>query len=117
MATKNSRRIEANRKNSKLSTGPRTEAGKSISSMNARKHGMRAQSPTLPHENPYYATERADDWVGHYEPQSPGARHLVNACVAATLLFDRIGRYHAAVLSQQIFDAEDAYDRARNVDS
>jgi hypothetical protein len=38
MAT--ARQIEANRKNAKRSTGPRTAAGKSISSGNALRHGL-----------------------------------------------------------------------------
>ena len=38
MAT--ARQIEANRRNAKRSTGPQTEAGKSISSCNALRHGL-----------------------------------------------------------------------------
>lgn len=39
--------IEANRRNAKLSTGPRTEKGKQASRMNALKHGLTAQQVTL----------------------------------------------------------------------
>lgn len=38
MASK--RQIEANRKNAKQSTGPRTDAGKARASRNARRHGL-----------------------------------------------------------------------------
>ena len=34
------RKIEANRRNARLSTGPRTEAGKNRSRYNAIKHGI-----------------------------------------------------------------------------
>ena len=34
------RKIAANRKNAKKSTGPRTEAGRAISRQNARRHGL-----------------------------------------------------------------------------
>lgn len=34
-----------------LSTGPKTEKGKSVSRMNAFKHGLRATIEVLPHES------------------------------------------------------------------
>jgi hypothetical protein len=39
--------IEANRRNAQLSTGPRTERGRRISSMNALRHGLTAQHVTV----------------------------------------------------------------------
>src|SRR5215472_8773105 len=39
--------IEANRRNARLSTGPRTAQGRRISSMNALKHGLTAQHVTV----------------------------------------------------------------------
>jgi len=39
--------IEANRRNARLSTGPRSPDGKRISRMNALKHGLTAQQVTL----------------------------------------------------------------------
>src|SRR5438270_10788220 len=110
-------RARINQQNAARSTGPRSVAGKSISSMNALKHGLRADSPALPGENPLLAAQRADAWDRYYRPASPAAQHLVNACVAATLLFDRTVRYHAAVLARQVRDKEYQYDRANKVDS
>src|SRR6266481_3657693 len=40
------RKVEANRKNSKKSTGPKTSVGKAISSWNSMRHGL--LSKTLP---------------------------------------------------------------------
>src|SRR5438874_6462175 len=117
MSGKNSKRVKANRMNSKRSTGPRSERGKSVSSMNALKHGLRADSPALPNENPHIAAQRAHAWHAYYRPASPGAQHLVNECVRATLLSDRIDRYHGAALSEQIRGAEYAYDRRTGVDA
>lgn len=45
----------ANRLNAAASTGPRTEEGKSVSAMNALKHGLTAKAPVLP-------TEDADEY-------------------------------------------------------
>lgn len=39
--------IEANRRNARLSTGPRTERGRRVSSMNALRHGLTAQHVTV----------------------------------------------------------------------
>ena len=39
--------IEANRRNARLSTGPRTEQGKRSSRMNALRHGLTAQHVTV----------------------------------------------------------------------
>ena len=39
--------IEANRRNARLSTGPRTEQGRRASSMNALRHGLTAQHVTV----------------------------------------------------------------------
>ena len=43
--------ITANIANSQHSTGPRTEAGKAVSSQNALKHGLTAQTVLLPGED------------------------------------------------------------------
>jgi hypothetical protein len=39
--------IEANRRNARLSTGPRTERGRQVSSKNALRHGLTAQHVTV----------------------------------------------------------------------
>jgi hypothetical protein len=39
--------IEANRRNARLSTGPRTEEGRRVSRMNALRHGLTAQHVTV----------------------------------------------------------------------
>jgi hypothetical protein len=45
-----SARVEANRQNAQSSSGPRTEAGKQKSSLNAIKHGLTGQTLLLPAE-------------------------------------------------------------------
>lgn len=44
------RKIEANRQNAKLSTGPKTEEGKAASSQNARKHGLSGRALYVPED-------------------------------------------------------------------
>ncbi len=45
-------RATINRQNAQHSTGPRTEAGKRRSSLNALQHGLTATSAVLPSEDP-----------------------------------------------------------------
>ena len=52
--------INANRQNSRKSTGPRTEAGRNRSRFNAVKHGFRAEKAILPDEDPAALQERLD---------------------------------------------------------
>ena len=41
---------EANRRNAKKSTGPRSQAGKAVASQNALKHGLTAKRVIIPGE-------------------------------------------------------------------
>jgi hypothetical protein len=45
------KQIDANRRNARRSTGPKTSVGKAISSQNALTHGLRARAALLPGEN------------------------------------------------------------------
>ena len=106
-------RAEINRQNAAKSTGPKTDKGKASSRRNALKHGLRAEALALPNEDPTVVAVRSDAWNDYYQPQSPAAQHLVNSCVSATLLSDRCRKYHEAVLSKQVRDAEYAWDVER----
>ena len=71
------RQIEANRRNSQLSTGPVTQEGKRNSRCNAVRHGLTA-------ETVIGALEDADDYASFelavtadYEPQTAVERELV----------------------------------------
>ena len=46
------KQIEANRRNSLKSTGPRTPEGKAVASLNNLRHGLRARTVVLPGEKP-----------------------------------------------------------------
>src|SRR5216110_1403521 len=71
------RQIEANRRNARKSTGPRTEAGKQRSRCNAVRHGLTA-------ETVIGALEDAEDYkafeatvIADYDAQSAVERELV----------------------------------------
>ena len=56
-------RIEANRNNSRRSTGPTSAIGKSRSRFNALKHGMTAKTQVLPSEDPALFRAEIDGWI------------------------------------------------------
>ena len=72
-----SKQIEANRRNSLKSTGPKTEAGKQASRCNAVRHGLTAETVigALEDAEDYKAFEAAI--TAHYDAQSAVERELV----------------------------------------
>ena len=106
-------RREINQRNSKKSTGPKTEQGKAKARQNALKHGLRAKVLVLPNEDPSKIVERSAFWNDYYNPKSPAAHHLVNECVQATILSDRVHTYHHVALSRQIRGAKTGWLSAR----
>jgi hypothetical protein len=71
------RQIEANRRNAEKSTGPRTEAGKQRSALNAVRHGLTAETVVLPMEAPedYQAFEEVV--LSGFDPETAAERELV----------------------------------------
>jgi hypothetical protein len=60
------------------STGPRTEAGKAVSSMNRLTHGCRSEQVILRHEDPAEYAAVIEGWFQQYDPQNPAERLLVD---------------------------------------
>ena len=115
-------RREINQRNSQKSTGPRTKEGKAKARQNALTHGLRAKVLALPNEDPLKILERSAFWNDYYNPKSPASHHLVNECVQATILSDRVHTYHHVALSRQIRGAKKVWltareNEARNLDS
>src|SRR3954469_10225968 len=106
-------RAEVSRRNGAKSRGPKTAAGRATSSRNSTKHGMRAKVTVMANEDPEVVAARVAEWDDHYRPQSPAARHLVNQCVAATLLADRCRLAHDATLADQVDEAAKAWEHER----
>src|SRR5438270_12504880 len=56
--------IAANRRNAKLSTGPRSDQGKAVSRLNGVTHGMACKLPVvLPGEDPEEFQSEVDLWA------------------------------------------------------
>ena len=102
-------RCKQNKLNARKSTGPKTEAGKANSRKNAVKHGMTAKVVAMPQEDPVKIAAREMEWNDYYNPQSPGAQHLVHLCVTSTILTDRITLNHDAKIIKQIIKADECW--------
>jgi hypothetical protein len=71
--------IDANRRNSQKSCGPKTEAGKARAKLNALKHGSHAQTVkrVLPQENAVELDVRISKWINELNPRNDAERELV----------------------------------------
>lgn len=81
--------IEANRRNAKKSTGPRTAAGKAISSRNATTLGLFSRHLLQPGEDPAELQALHDAIMGEYRPATTLERLYADRIVAAAWRLQR----------------------------
>ncbi len=84
--------IEANRRNSQKSTGPRTTAGKVVSSQNALGSGIYAESETIRDENASTIDALAAVYLDRFHPAAPEQRCLVDILVHSEWTLRRLRR-------------------------
>ena len=104
----NTNRAEINRANSLKSTGPRTEAGKSRSRMNALKHGMTAKAIVLPDEDPEAYKRHLDSFMNQFKPDNAAELAQVRKLAHASWHLDRIARIEELLFSE--FDEHKTLD-------
>jgi len=90
--------------NAQLSTGPRSPEGKAISSMNATRLGLFAESPILPGEDPEQLAALTREYIDEYKPKTATERALLDELVLADWFKRRYRRIEAEVI-QARFDA------------
>ena len=71
------------------STGPITEAGKAVSSMNRLTHGCRSAQIILHNEDPAEYASLIQGWFKQYNPQNPAERVLVEQTAHAQWYLQR----------------------------
>lgn len=89
-------KIEANRRNAKMSTGPKSEIGKRRVSGNAISHGGYAVTKVLPFENQNEYNALVQSTMDYWQPQ--GAQELICAKQIADCIwrYQRIARAEMA---------------------
>jgi hypothetical protein len=99
-------KIDANRRNAELSTGPRTAAGKAVAGRNATTHGIFSSVPVLPGECPEAWYEHR---TGVVASLSPVGLLEVNLAERAALLLwrlQRLARHEAEIVAAALEEAE-----------
>ena len=97
--------IEANRRNSKRSTGPVTQSGKNRSKLNALVHGCRAEILVLPTEDPGLFKDRSRTWRLSLKPRNPAEEYMVDRMASLAWKGERIDRAQMAQLSKRVHHA------------
>jgi hypothetical protein len=90
----------ANRRNSRHSTGPRTDSGKQRSSLNALRHGLTAASAVLPSEDQAAYDAHRRGFVDEYRPATPTETQLVQELADTAWRLNRIPILEAALLDR-----------------
>ncbi|HYL74394.1 MAG TPA: hypothetical protein VEU96_09315 [Bryobacteraceae bacterium] len=98
--------LKANRKNAKLSTGPRTESGKARSAQNAFQHGLRARAILLPTEDPAAFQRHAQKFFDQYQPVNATEEQLVRGLAGASWHLNRIDGIETALFSPDSADLD-----------
>jgi hypothetical protein len=71
------KQIEANRRNARKSTGPKTAEGKAAVRLNALRHGLRARTVVLPTENADDFHQLCADLESEFQPRTRAEQILV----------------------------------------
>ena len=82
------KQIEANRRNSRRSPGPKTRTGKVASKMNAMKHGLLAEQVAVRGEDPVEFAGVLESLIDEFQPQGPLEEQLVELEDAGVIFID-----------------------------
>jgi len=105
-------RLAANRRNSRLSTGPRTALGKSASSANALKTGIHSNRLLHPSEDPRELDAVSRAWRSTYPNPAPAESTLVDTLIRCSWLLNRLARIESGLKAD---DAASALRSAVNI--
>jgi hypothetical protein len=89
---------EVNQANAQHSTGPRTEAGKQRSSLNALRHGLTSRIVVMPTEDLEAYQSHLKSFTDEYHPQGATETHLVRALADTSWRQNRVAAIEANIL-------------------
>jgi hypothetical protein len=80
----------ANQQNSKKSSGPKTQAGKDRSRMNALKHGFASRCALVIEQEVPFFKELFEKFLAEYDPKTETERFLVHSLAEISFSASRI---------------------------
>ena len=91
------KQIQANRRNSKLSTGPASPEGKAAIRMNALQTGIDAQSQIITGEDPEALERLTARYYDRFQPQGPEEVALIDTAISSDWLLRRLRKTEAEI--------------------
>ena len=107
------RQLEANRKNAKRSTGPKTPSGKARSSMNARKHGLTGKNIVIGDEDPKEFDALRAALEHDFQPGTAVESELVDRLAGLLWRLRRVPAIEAAIVKSASRRYDEVYSQAR----
>jgi hypothetical protein len=104
-------KIDSARANGAKSRGPKTEAGRKISSRNAVTHGLYAKGVVLAKESPEQFQEMLDAYIDQFQPHGPAEIDLIEEMVAAKWRQRRLWTIEADLIENQIYLQTEKLDK------
>src|SRR5258707_10712499 len=99
-------RAETNRENARKSTGPRTDAGKQRSSLNALRHGLTGQTVVLPSDDLAAYQRHCQEFLDQYRPTNKLETHLTQTIADLSWRLNRILAIETNMLAANSADTE-----------
>src|ERR1700686_1737513 len=100
-------RAAVNKANAQKSTGPRTEAGKQRSSLNALRHGLTGQTVVLPTEDHSAYERHSQSFLQEYHPKDATETQLVQSLIDTSWRMNRAATVETNLFSLGITEMED----------
>src|SRR5437868_1015 len=108
--------LDANRLNSKKSTGPTSPEGKAVSRLNALKSGIYAESAINRHEDPDELDALTAAFLLEFQPVGANQLALVDTLVSAEWTQRRLRRVEAELWNHRVEALDDNLTRAQYMD-
>jgi hypothetical protein len=102
---------------SHISTGPRTDAGKAISSMNSLKHGLTSRKVVLPGEDQADFDRLHNQLLSDHAPVGALETELVAEIAACFWRLQRARRYESTILETSSFELFVSHTQAKGFET